>query len=231
VYGQGELNLGFTADDDPEAVTENRRRLVEAAGGGELVTLRQVHSTQVMAVDGADEARRMMPHGRAGCEGDGLLTAAAGLLLGVFVADCVPVLVVDTRRRLVGACHAGWRGTAAGMAGIGVRALEALGGRVEDIVAAVGPSIGPCCYAVGEEVRSRFAAGDLFAQRDDAMYLDLWEANRRQLLAAGIAAERVSVVEECTACARVGGRRKYFSHRAEKGFTGRAMGVVGVREE
>jgi copper oxidase (laccase) domain-containing protein len=101
---------------------------------------------------------------------------------------------------------------------------------VEDLVAAVGPSIGPCCYAVGEEVREAFAsrygyASELF--RGDR--LDLWEANRRQLVDAGVAAERVTVVGECTGCSVNGaGERRYFSHRVERGVTGRMMSLVGV---
>jgi copper oxidase (laccase) domain-containing protein len=100
-------------------------------------------------------------------------------------------------------------------------------------VAAVGPSIGACCYAVGEAVREEFAASfayadALFEQDAGTIYLDLWEANRRQLRAAGVPRAAVTVLEQCTACARVDGRRGYFSHRAEHGVTGRLMGVVGV---
>jgi copper oxidase (laccase) domain-containing protein len=110
------------------------------------------------------------------------------------------------------------------------------GSRGEDLVAAVGPSIGPCCYAVGNEVRGEFGAafgyaGELFREVAAEMRLDLWEANRRQLMEAGVGAERIVVLGECTACALDGaGRRRYFSHRAEKGFTGRMLSVVGVAE-
>ena len=108
------------------------------------------------------------------------------------------------------------------------------GSQPEDLVAAVGPSIGACCYAVGDEVRSEFGsqfgyAEELFRRMDgENIHLDLWEANRRQLLDAGVEAERITVVGECTACAVSDGERKYFSHRAEHGFTGRMMSVVGV---
>ena len=222
VYAEGaapELNLGFTREDDPAAVDANRHRAAEAVGGtgARLATVRQVHGTSVLMVKGA---------GPAG-DADGLMTATPGLVLGIMVADCAPILVADVRRRIVGAFHAGWRGTAAGMAGVGVRRMIEQGARLKDMVAAVGPSIGPCCYEVGEEVRGGFAVGaeGVFQART----LDLWESNRRQLLAAGIAKDRVTAVGECTACTRLGdGRRKYFSHRAENGFTGRAMGMIGI---
>ena len=210
-YGREELNLGFTKDDDAAAVARNRELVVQAVeGGGPLVTVRQVHGVEVhVAGDGL-------------LVGDGMMTAERGLLLGIMTADCVPVLVADVKRRVVAGFHAGWRGTAGGIVELGIARMgEEFGCKAEDLVAAVGPSIGVCCYRVGGELREVFAE-DLF-RRD---YLDLWEANRRQLVKAGVS--RVSVVGECTACTRVEGRRKYFSHRAEDGFTGRQMGVIGV---
>lgn len=212
--GAAELNLGYTREDDPKNVETNRGLAMErVAGAAEgLATVQQVHGIEVLAVD----------RGGAGGEADGLVTATPGLMLGVVVADCVPILIADVRRRLVGAFHAGWRGTAAGMAGAGVARMLAEGAHAEDLVAAVGPSIGPCCYHVGAEVRDRFPAGVYRGQ-----CLDLWESNRRQLLEAGV--QRISVVEDCTACSRLGDdQRRYFSHRAEGGATGRMMGLIGV---
>ncbi len=220
VYGgDRELNLGLTPEDEAHVVERNRTIAAEAVGGPKavLATVRQVHGKEVMVAERG---------GRAG-DADGLVTAVPGVVLGILVADCVPVLVADVRRRLVGALHAGWRGTASGMVGAGVGRLMELGARVEDMVAAVGPSIGPCCYEVGAEVRERFPAG---VYRTTA--LDLWESNQKQLVEAGIRADRVSVIGECTACARLGdGGRKYFSHRAEGGVTGRAMGMIAIVAE
>ncbi len=234
----GALNLGFVKEDTAEAVEENRRRLVRAAGplGWRLVVAKQVHGIEVRAVTrgNVDEA---MEGGRGQWEADGLITREAELLLGVGAADCVPLLVADTRLRVVGAFHAGWRGTAAGMAEVGLARLrEAFGTRAEDCVAAVGPSIGACCYEVGEEVRAAFArrgeAEPIVTGVNGRWRLDLWEANRRQLVAAGVPTANVSVLGECTACSRdEAGRRRYFSHRAEMGVTGRMLGVIGVRRE
>lgn len=241
----GSLNVGWTKEDGDEAVAENRRRLVRAVGGKgadgggmRLVTVRQVHSSRVHVIrqgDGWLETE----DGRAVLEGDGLMTEVPGLLLGVGTADCVPVLVADVRRRVVAAFHAGWRGTVERIVEVGVGMMKAVyGSCAEDMVASIGPSIGRCCYAVGEEVRSRFEgefpyAGELFSGDGGlvgrTVYLDLWEANRRQLMDAGVAPERIAVVGACTACSRdEAGRRRYFSHRAERGVTGRMLSVVGI---
>lgn len=253
------LNLGWKDEDRDANVAENRRRFLRAVsgdlhGGSEfsLVTVRQVHRETVQVVRKSDRLLEM-ENGRATLEGDGLLTDVPGMVLGIQVADCVPVLVADVSRRVVGAFHAGWRGTLAGIARRGIDKMQAeYGSRPADLIAAIGPSIGPCCYSVGDEVRWGFAGqfeygAELFRERhvwsgreleDEAgsgagnrvrVYLDLWEANRRQLMDAGISENAVTVLHECTACARDGGgEMKYFSHRAERGFAGRMMGAIGI---
>jgi hypothetical protein len=201
------------------------------------------------------------PDGRAVLRGDALMTRQRGLLLGIQTADCVPVLIADTKTRAVAAFHAGWRGTLARIVerGVGTMRLE-FGSQPKNLIAAIGPAIGACCYSVGEEVRhefeSQFAyAPELFSEVYDSdpvrdkypmlfltarapghsnigpqIHLDLHEANRRQLLDAGIRAKAITMVGECTACSRLrDGLRKYFSHRAEHGFTGRMLAVVGVK--
>jgi len=264
--GNGSLNLGWTQQDDAANVAENRRRfMAEIAGGpAQAVTLRQFHSAMLRTVetnDLAHPARQRTADGRAVLRGDGMMTDVPGVFLGIQTADCVPVLVADVRRRAVAAFHAGWRGTLARIVerGIGTMRLR-YGSRPEDLVATIGPSIGPCCYSVGEEVRfefeSQFAyARELFSEIFDSdpvrdkypllfltarapghsnigpqIHLNLWQANLRQLLDAGIPARRITVIGECTACAGLGtaAGRKYFSHRAESGFTGRMMAVIGV---
>jgi polyphenol oxidase len=261
--GAGSLNLGWTKEDSEDSVAENRRRFVAEVGGAcHLVTVRQFHSGMARTVergDGTEQGRLQTPDGRAVLRGDGLMTDVPGVVLGVQTADCVPVIVVDVRRRAVAAFHAGWRGTLARIVERGVGAMRLrYGSRPHDLVAAVGPAIGPCCYSVGEEVRSEFEsqfayAPELFSEVYDSdparekypllfmtarapghsnlgpqIHLNLWEANRRQLLDAGIPAKRVTVVGECTACALVDGHKKYFSHRAESGFAGRMIAAVGV---
>ena len=262
VYGPGALNLGWTKDDDRENVAKNRRRFVHAiagAGASRLVTLRQTHTGLVRIVEAGDSPLETS-EGRALLRGDAVMSDVPGLLLAVQTADCVPVLVADPRKRAVAAFHAGWRGTLKRIVerGIGSMRLR-YGSRPQDLIAAIGPSIGACCYSVGEEVRyefqSQFAyADDLFSEVYDSdpvrekypllfltarapghsnigpqIHLNLWEANRRQLLDAGLKANKVSVLGECTACTRVkGGALKYFSHRGESGFTGRMLAAIGI---
>jgi len=266
----GELNLGWTKEDDPAVVAANRKGFVQAVckTEAELVTMRQFHSGMVRVVAAPSSKKQYLglpewstADGRAVLRGDGLMMREPGVLLGVQTADCVPVLLVDTKRRAVAAFHAGWRGTLARIVerGVGAMRLE-FGSQPKDLVAAIGPAIAKCCFAVGEEVRfefeSQFAyAPELFSEVYDSdpvrekypllfmtarapghsnigpqIHLDLHEANRRQLLDAGLKASAITVVGECTACTRLkNGRRKYFSHRAESGYTGRMMSVVGVK--
>jgi YfiH family protein len=249
----GELNLGFTADDDRETVTTNRRLLAEAITGNAstpLVTIRQIHSS-VLVLAGAAHSDRQRP-----CKGDGLMTDAPGLLLAVQTADCIPVLVADPKRRVVAAFHAGWRGTVKRIveSGVGRMRLE-YGSRPQDLIAAIGPGIGACCYAVGEEVLSEFEsqfpyADHLFrevystdpvrtkypmlflTQRapghspiGPSLHLDLVEANRRQLLSAGLKPRCIQSAGGCTNCQP----ELFFSHRASKGRAGRMLSVIGIR--
>ena len=246
VYGSGEQNLGWTAEDDAEIVRCNRAAFVALAGEGramQIVTLQQVHGSRVRDLD-AEALPLMSPEGKALLTGDGLFTGTAGRLLGILTADCVPVLVVDARRRAVAAFHAGWRGTVAGIVEQGVAALQsAYKSDAETLWAAIGPSIGACCFEVGEEVRDQFRAafpyGDALVSRSASsaagearFHVNLQEANRRQLIKAGVAPETIWMSGECTACTRLpDGRPKYFSHRAERGITGRMLSVIGVAGE
>jgi hypothetical protein len=243
VYGETSLNLGWTKEDDPDNVRENRRLLVDRVGPSmKLVTVRQVHGNTVQVLCGEDarQGRLETPEGKAVLEGDGLVSNDPGVLLGVGSADCVPVLVIDRTRRAVGAFHAGWRGTVSRIVERGIDVMRSTyGSRPEDLQAAVGPSIGSCCYTVGEEVRQQFAeefsyGTDLFHtdQLKDGsiqMKIDLWEANRRQLLSAGLTPANIVVVGECTGCATgLDGRRSYFSHRMDSGVAGRMLNVIGI---
>ncbi|HEX4006541.1 MAG TPA: peptidoglycan editing factor PgeF [Acidobacteriaceae bacterium] len=249
----GELNLGFTASDARENVVENRRRLLEALGAEDMriVTLRQIHSSLVRRVGRADLLRT------EAWKGDGFMTDSPGLLLAIQTADCIPVLVADVKKKAVAAFHAGWRGTLKRIVESGVGRMRAeFRSRPEDLAAAIGPGIGACCYAVGEEVRSEFEsqfayAPELFVEVSDSdpvrdkypllfltarapghshlgpsLHLDLMEANRRQLLDAGLRAEAITVIGDCTRCQN----NRYFSYRAERGFTGRMLSVVGISE-
>jgi YfiH family protein len=258
VYGGDTLNLGWTKEDYPASVTENRRRFLRAVTGEPagnydftLVTVRQVHSgiTQTIRQENGPFAGKLQtPEGKAVLEGDGLMTNLPGLMLGVGTADCVPVLVADVKEHTVAAFHAGWRGTAGRIVEHGIAKMrQEYGSKPENLIAAIGPSIGACCYAIGDEVRTAFEsqfdhADELFSSDSDQaprhvetqspMYVDLWKANQRQLLAAGVEPSKITIIGECTACSRdEQGRRRYFSHRAEHGVAGRMLNVVGIDSE
>jgi YfiH family protein len=252
-YGGGQLNLGFTASDNRESVERNRHAFVQAVTDRErslppLITLRQIHSGLVRILKSKDAIPK------SALKGDGIITSHSDVLLAIHVADCVPVLVADAQRGAVGAFHAGWRGTVKRIVERGVGSMRAVFGcEPKNLYAAIGPCIHACCYAVGDEVIDEFTSQfayskELFSEvynRDPIrekypllfltarapghsnigpqIHLDLVEANRRQLIDAGVPADHIWAAGECTSCRT----DLLFSHRAEAGYTGRMMGVVG----
>jgi YfiH family protein len=220
------LNLSVSTGDAPDNVRANRLRAFHALerAPASVADLWQVHSADVVV---ADEPRGAREHlGRA----DALITDRPHVTLFLRFADCVPVLLYDPKRRAVGLVHAGWKGTLAKIAAAAVRAMaERYGSRPEDIVAGIGPSIGPCHYEVGPEVaagtRAAFggAAEALLARTNGAYRLDLWAANAHALREAGV--ERIEQSQICTACRA----DEFFSHRGEKGKTGRFGALIGLR--
>jgi polyphenol oxidase len=253
VYGANALNLGFTPHDARAAVEQNRRLFLKQLGvatgrrGWPLVTLRQIHSDLIHRV----EAIPQTPPA-----GDGLITDTPGLVLAVQTADCFPIILADRKRRAVGVFHAGWRGTAQRIAEKGMGEMRKhFQSDPRNLVAAIGPGVGECCYEVGEEVRTRFEAqfaygSSLFHEVKESdpvhekypllfltarapghsalpvkLFLDLAEANRRQLLDAGVPAKNIDKIGPCTACHT----EMLFSFRGDKGMTGRMMAVAGIR--
>ena len=253
-YGGGALNLGFTRDDSRTAVGRNRRVFLEALGAWRdkgmwpLVTLRQIHSDLIHCI--ASPPRHSLT-------GDGLITSTPGILLAVQAADCLPVILVDLEHCAVGALHAGWRGTVKRIVEKAVGELRRrFGCEPRRIKAAIGPGIHACCYEVGSEVRERFEsqfayASDLFREvsapapvrerpmlflsarppgpgsMPNRLFLDLVEANRRQLVDAGVEPKNITASPLCTACHR----DLLFSYRAENAVTGRMLGAVGIRDK
>jgi polyphenol oxidase len=253
VYGSKALNLGFTAKDSRTAVERNREAFLKKLGAVSgkklrpLVTLRQIHSDIIHYVNELPTEPLV---------GDGLITDTPNLLLGIQTADCLPVILVDKKRKAVGVFHAGWRGTIKRIVekGAGLMRLH-FGTMPRDLEAAIGPGIHSCCYEVGEEVRDQFEsqfeyASELFHEIQESdpvrekypllfltarapghsvlpkkIFLDLVEANRRQLLAIGVPKNNISASPLCTSC----NPKLLFSHRADKGITGRMMAVAGVR--
>jgi hypothetical protein len=217
------LNLGRGVGDAPEAVLENRRRALGALGRvpDDHVEATQVHGREVAAVDAAHR-------GQVIAGADGLTSADPAVLLAVHCADCVPILLADPRRRAVAAVHTGWRGLAAGAALAAVTAMrEAFGSRPGDLVAAIGPSIGPCCYEIDTRVVERLRdwpwrdAVLAPSGRQEHWMLDLWEANRRQLADAGVPVTSIAVAGLCTSHHPA----LFFSARRD-GRTGRMAAMI-----
>jgi polyphenol oxidase len=181
-----------------------------------LTTLRQIHSDIAIHVDRSGVAR----------EGDALLSGAPGQVVGVKTADCVPILLVDSRLRVVAAVHAGWRGSVSRITLKTAQAMAARWGtRAADLHAAIGPGIGPCCYEVGPEVATQFV--ELFPERRDLngrARIDLAEGNRRQLIAVGIAAGRIYSAGLCTFCHP----EQFHSFRRDGEAAGRMISFIGI---
>jgi YfiH family protein len=232
------LNLGTGSGDDPDLVERNRTRVAALAGAPALVFGRQVHGRRVAVVPAGYQ-------GAAFDDTDALITESARTPLAILTADCAAIFLFDPKNRAVGIVHAGWRGTVAGTAALTVvRMGDQFNTDPADLIAGIGPSIGPCCYEVGAEVIDAFAnanpdladevlvdpelasAGSFrSAVNEGRKHLDLWRANELILAAAGLREEAIEVAQVCTACRR----DLFYSHRGEKGVTGRFAGVIALR--
>lgn len=259
-------NLGFTPHASRAAVERNRAAFMRIIGACRdsrprlsgraqfdrkdlwpLITPRQIHSDVIHCVESVPDHPLV---------GDGLITTTPGLLLAIQTADCLPVILVDTKRHAVGVFHAGWRGTVKRIVEKGIGEMfRCFGTRPRDLKAVIGLGIQGCCYEVGEEVRIKFEsqfayAASLFRELKESdpvrekypllfltarapghgelppkIFLDLVEANRQQLLAAGVPQKNIEASPLCTNCHP----ELLFSYRAEKGKTGRMMGAAGIR--
>jgi hypothetical protein len=207
---------------------ENNQRMVDALelNGKQVCTVWQVHGTDTIQVNGPRPDRAWL------AKADGMITDKTDVALTMRFADCSPVLLYDPVHHALGMAHAGWRGTVAGAAASTLKAMqETFGTRPPEVLAAIGPSIGPAAYQVGEEVvqavEDHFGVTEGFIRRaeDGSAYFDLWEANRHTLAQAGVASIEVAGI--CTAS----NIDEFFSHRAEKGRTGRFGVVVALQDK
>jgi polyphenol oxidase len=230
-----ERSLGFNGYQAPDVVAKNRETLIQAVcqRSVPLVVLQQTHSDTVISLSHPLSSWNPI-------EGDGLATSLPDLMVAVQTADCPAILVVDPVQRVVAAAHAGWRGTLKRIAQKAVYLMQReFTSRPGDLVAVIGPAIRGCCYEVGEEVMAAFhnefaGAASFFqepqpdeATRSSTRFLDLSSAGRQQLLEAGLVEANIFADSPCTSCRR----DLFFSHRAEKGNTGRLMAVIGIVSE
>ena len=220
------LNLAYHVGDMDALVTENRRRFYGGLGidASSIVLAQQAHGNEVAIVGKSQAGCGAYSHETAIPETDSMITASRSVALAVLTADCVPALIVDPVREVVGVAHAGWRGTLLMIVSRTILKMrDAFGTKPADCLAALGPSIGPCCYTVGEDVRSQFlrAFGSECVVEDR---LDLQQAVKTQLVNIGVSEINISSLGGCTAC----NLNRFYSYRGEGGRTGRIMSVIGI---
>ncbi len=223
------LNLSFNVKDSSTAVTENRYRAMGILGRtvGELVMAEQIHGRGVGWAEIADASRGAFSANDALPEWDGLLTRHSDIVLGMGFADCVPIFLAVPTRHIVGILHAGWRGTIKGVQVNAMALLREQGIEPKEIRVGIGPSIGPCCYEVDDAVATQFSKklgsqSVLVPSRDGHYLLDLWEANREQLVRAGVLETNIDISRLCTACHE----DRFFSYRRDQGRCGRMGGFI-----
>ncbi len=206
------LNLGDNCGDDEKSVQENRNRFFQTLGMKleDLAIPEQVHRNSIVRVEAPGVYS----------ETDGLITNVPGICLVIQVADCLPVYLYDPIHQAIGLIHAGWRGSTQKIVQEAVTAMNnSFNVRVEDLQAFLGPSIGPCCYEVGEDVSKHFTENVMQGNR-----LDLWKVNRNLLIESGVPIENIMISGLCTACYP----DWFFSHRKSGGHTGRMMALMKI---
>lgn len=262
------LNVSGGSGDDVQMVLRNRRLALRSLQLEDrpCATAWMIHSAGVLTLEGDDwldwQAVEGWPHrsyevdgeqltwtARPRQKGDAVITRRRGVVLAMSSADCIPLMLYDPAQQAIGLAHAGWRGTARGIAAATVDAMRAqFGSQPEHIYAGIGPSIGPCCYEVSEEVRHLFNGAMQFdpmptgeqyrnlvresavftvqaLEQRDSLRLDLWETNRSQLLQAGLLPGHIEVSGICTSCQN----ERFYSYRAEHGKTGRFPSLLALR--
>lgn len=232
----GSLNLSFHRGDEKACVEENFRRVAEILGTapGQIVCSMQTHTTNVLlagAKDCGNGVTRPLPYQDV----DGLITDEPGVVLATFYADCVPLYFVDPVHRAIGLSHSGWRGTVKRMGAVTIHAMEkAFGSRPRDLLCGIGPSICQSCYEVSEDVAGQFikqfpggTAELIYASGHGKYQLNLWEANRRVLLEAGVEEAHLQVTDLCTCC----NPGRLFSHRYTNGRRGNLGAFLVLKNE
>ena len=213
------LNLGFNTPDELSAVRENHRILFRFLGVREAnaAVMDQVHGSAVNVVTS----------GGISPATDGIVTSRPGIVLTIRIADCVPLLLYDPVRMAAAAVHCGWRPLAGGVIENVLETMTGVLGVVPgEVIAALGPSAGPCCYEIGGEVAGRLLPGSV-VRRDGKIYADLRDEVRQRLVDSGLMLRSIETIPDCTIC----NESLYFSHRRDGVLSGRMMGYIMIREK
>lgn len=227
------LNLGFHVPDHHVDVLTNRKILSNDINAPleNWVVAEQVHSNEIAHITRNEQGLGATSHDNAIAGKDGIYTDEKGIMLAALYADCVPLFFYSSDAQRVGIAHAGWKGTTKDIAGEMIQIWQKDGISPQDIVTAIGPSIGKCCYEVDDKVIDSVkqvvgASENFYTQNDNGKYqLDLKAVNKRLFVKAGIKEENIFVSNYCTSCSDL-----FFSHRSDKGKTGRMMGYIGLEE-
>lgn len=221
------LNLGLHVGDDPKKVLKNRERLASALRIplDNFTIAKQMHSGKVKIISEQLRGKGSIDHRKAINATDAMVTNVSNIALMVLLADCVPILLFDPIKKVIGVAHAGWRGTIRLVAQNTVRIFkEKFGSSPIDIIVGIGPSIGPCCYEVGPEVVTKiektFYTKESYINNGSSngkAYFNLWEVNKKQLTQIGVPEENIEIAEVCTCC----NSDLFFSERHQKEPTGR----------
>lgn len=228
------LNLALHVGEEPETVIANRQIVSSVLGGQmeNIVSAQQVHGVNIRIVTSDDAGRGAYAYDTAILDTDGLITNIPGLLLATFYADCVPIFIFDPLKKVVASVHAGWKGTVGRIGALAVKKMtDTFGSNPKDCMVGVGPSIGPCCYEVDEPVIARFQKE--FGWLDQILEinsngrarLNLWQANRKIMVEAGIMPNNIELANICTCC----NPDKLFSYRGENGTTGRMGAFIMLK--
>jgi YfiH family protein len=220
-----ELNMSFRVGDDAAAVLKNYRKVKEAAGLKSLATVHQVHDARILDLDHdpVDEKRLR------GLEFDGMVTTREKVGIGVLVADCFPLVLMEAKRKIIAIAHCGRKGIVGGIIENALKAMVEKQGELKNIIAALGPGVCAKCYAVGDEIISEFkdrfpqGAGAIWRRESAAYHLDLKSAIFSVLKESGLGSEQIDDLGLCTCCSE-----EFFSHRRSKGKTGRQLAAAVI---
>ena len=226
------LNLGLHVKDDKDSVIKNRKGFVNSLGYSleDAVALEQVHGNRVITVNESHKGKGMLDYEDFLAQADGMVTNEPGILLTTYYADCVPLYFFDPETKSIGLAHAGWKGTMLKIGANIVRELQkSFGANPKDCIAIIGPSIGPCCYEVDDRVLQPMKNAypnnsSIIRQKKEGIFLDLWEANKISLQESGLKDINIYISRLCTHCSQ----EYFFSHRRDKGHTGRMAAVIGL---
>lgn len=225
------FSLALHTGEKPEKIIANRKKLSTLLNIDDtlhFIVANQTHSDHIKVIK-KQESKGWESLEDAVEDCDALVTDIEGVALAILTADCVPVLLYDTQKKVIAAIHAGWKGTQANIVAKTVQKMkDVFHSDPQSMIAGIAPSIGSCCYEVGEDVAKHFfETPQAFTKQNEKYMLDLPYLNQQQLLASGVKEANIEMSHTCTACEV----ERFFSYRKEQGCSGRFMSMIGVKEK